>query len=95
MIEKTNFEIRDMSIDDIADVFHLGEKLFTAEQHPTLYRTWDEYEVTHFFNSEQELCLVACRNEKVIGFAKDSIKIETKELTLPEIEDIFKERFKQ
>jgi ribosomal protein S18 acetylase RimI-like enzyme len=68
MIEKTNFEIRDMSIDDIADVFHLGEKLFTAEQHPTLYRTWDEYEVTHFFNSEQELCLVACRNEKVIGF---------------------------
>jgi trigger factor len=34
-------------------------------------------------------------DEKVIGFAKDSIKIETKELTLPEIEDIFKERFKQ
>jgi ribosomal protein S18 acetylase RimI-like enzyme len=69
MAKRSKIEIRTMGIDDIAAVFHIGEKLFTAERHPTLYRTWDEYEVTHFFNIEPDLCLVALRGDKVIGFA--------------------------
>jgi ribosomal protein S18 acetylase RimI-like enzyme len=51
--------IREMDIDDLAAVFHLGEKLFTAEEVPNLYRTWDEYEVTGLFQTDPELCLVA------------------------------------
>jgi ribosomal protein S18 acetylase RimI-like enzyme len=68
MVKKSKIDLRKMGIDDISQVFHIGEKLFTAERFPTLYRTWDEYEVTHFFNIEPDLCLVACRGDKVIGF---------------------------
>jgi ribosomal protein S18 acetylase RimI-like enzyme len=67
--KRMNVEIRQMEIDDIPEVFHLGEKLFTSEEAPTLYRTWDEYEVTGLFYSETELCLVAEANEEIIGFA--------------------------
>jgi hypothetical protein len=34
--------VRQMEIDDLAAVFHLGERLFTAREAPNLYRTWDE-----------------------------------------------------
>ncbi len=69
MSKEQQLEIRDMTIDDLADVFHLGEKLFTSEFSQSMYRTWDEYEITSLFNTETELCLVAeCENE-VVGFA--------------------------
>jgi len=63
--------IREMDIDDLAAVFHLGEKLFTAEEVPNLYRTWDEYEVTGLFQTDPELCLVAEDESMglVVGFA--------------------------
>ena len=67
--KRINVEVRQMEIDDIPEVFHLGERLFTSEDAPTLYRTWDEYEVTGLFHSETELCLVAEANEEIIGFA--------------------------
>lgn len=67
--KRINVEIRQMEIDDIPEVFHLGEKLFTSDEAPTLYRTWDEYEVTGLFHSETELCLVAEADEELIGFA--------------------------
>jgi len=57
--KRTGVEIRDMEIDDLAPVFHLGERLFTSKKVPTLYRTWDEYEVTNIFQTESEFCLVA------------------------------------
>ena len=62
-------EIREMEIDDLAPVFHLGERLFTSKKVPTLYRTWDEYEVTNIFQTEPEFCLVAEVDDKPIGFA--------------------------
>ncbi|MDY0191769.1 MAG: GNAT family N-acetyltransferase [Desulfuromonas sp.] len=62
-------EIRQMSIDDIAAVFHLGEKIFTSEYSSSMYRTWDEYEITTLFNSDNELCIVAELNNEVVGFA--------------------------
>ena len=62
-------DIRDMTIDDFAEVFHLGEQLFTSDYSPSMYRTWDEYEITTLFNSDSELCLVAEVEEKIAGFA--------------------------
>jgi ribosomal protein S18 acetylase RimI-like enzyme len=61
--------IREMTIDDFPEVFHIGEQVFTAEYSQSLYRTWDEYEITTLFNSDTELCLVAEAGEKIIGFA--------------------------
>jgi ribosomal protein S18 acetylase RimI-like enzyme len=60
--------IRQMEIDDLADVFHLGEKIFTAREVPNLYRTWDEYEVINLFQSDSEFCLVAEIDDEIVGF---------------------------
>ena len=61
-----------MEIDDVAPVFHLGERLFTASEVPNLFRTWDEYEVINFFQNDSESCLVAetgdDRTEGIVGF---------------------------
>lgn len=67
--KKTNVTVRQMEIDDLAAVFHLGEKLFTARDVPNLYRTWDEYEVVSLFQSDSEFCLVAETDEEIVGFA--------------------------
>ena len=61
--------IREMNVDDLAEVFHIGEMIFTAEYSPSLYRTWDEYEVISMFNSDSELCLVAEHGGSTVGFA--------------------------
>jgi ribosomal protein S18 acetylase RimI-like enzyme len=60
--------IRQMEIDDIGSVYHLGEKLFTSEEFPILYRTWDPYEVTDYFTSDPDYCLVAQVQGRVVGF---------------------------
>lgn len=60
--------LRQMDIDDIAAVYHLGEELFTSEELPILYRTWDPYEVTDYFSSDPDYCLVAEKEEKIVGF---------------------------
>ena len=61
--------IREMTIDDFSEVFHIGEEVFTVEYSQNLYRTWDEYEITTLFNSDGELCLVAEAGERIVGFA--------------------------
>jgi ribosomal protein S18 acetylase RimI-like enzyme len=61
--------IREMTIDDFPEVFHIGEEVFTAEYSQSLYRTWDEYEITTLFNSDNELCLVAESGDHILGFA--------------------------
>lgn len=60
--------IREMEIDDLPAVFHLGSRLFTSAEFPTLYRTWDEYEVITYYNTDPEFCLVAEREGGVVGF---------------------------
>ncbi|MBI9015706.1 MAG: GNAT family N-acetyltransferase [Phycisphaerae bacterium] len=62
-------EIRTATIDDLADIFHLGEIVFTSQEVSNLYRTWDEYEVTHLYNSEAEYMLVAIVDDVLVGFA--------------------------
>jgi ribosomal protein S18 acetylase RimI-like enzyme len=66
-------EIREMRLDDLPAVFALGQKLFTAEDLPTLYRSWDDDEVMQLFSSDQETCLVAVADDKLAGFALGSI----------------------
>ncbi|OPY11999.1 MAG: Acetyltransferase YpeA [Syntrophus sp. PtaU1.Bin005] len=68
-IEEEKLRIRELMIDDLAEVFHIGEEIFTAEYSQNLYRTWDEYEITTLFNSDSELCLVAEAGNKILGFA--------------------------
>jgi ribosomal protein S18 acetylase RimI-like enzyme len=73
MNTESNIEVRTATIDDLAAIFHLGEKVFTSQEFSNLYRTWDEYEVTHLFNSEAEYVLVAEADGKVVGFAMGTI----------------------
>lgn len=68
-----DIDIREMRIDDIPIVFHLGEAVFTADDSPTLYRTWDEYEVVSLFSSDGETCLVAEIDDEVVGFTLGTI----------------------
>lgn len=67
---KKRFElhIREMDIDDMPQVFHMGETIFTAERVPSLYRTWDEYEVASLFLSDPEYCMVAEVEDRIVGF---------------------------
>jgi ribosomal protein S18 acetylase RimI-like enzyme len=67
--KRLELEVREIEIDDIPEVFHLGEHIFTVDRVPTLYRTWDEYEVTSLFNSDPEYCLVAEIGHIIVGFA--------------------------
>jgi ribosomal protein S18 acetylase RimI-like enzyme len=62
-------KIREMEIDDLAVVYHLGDDLFKAEETPNMYRTWDAFEVAELFRSDTEFCLVAEKDDTIIGFA--------------------------
>jgi len=64
-----NIVLRRMELKDLPEVFKLGQRLFTAEDLPTLYRSWDEHEILEFFRSDEETCLVAEDGEKIVGFA--------------------------
>lgn len=60
--------IRDMDINDLAPVYHLGETLFTSDLYPYIYRTWDQWEVIGLYNTDPEYCLVAEVQEQLAGF---------------------------
>jgi ribosomal protein S18 acetylase RimI-like enzyme len=62
--------IRQMEIDDVSLVYRLGERLFSSEEFPILYRTWDPYEVTEYFSANPDYCLVAETETggKIVGF---------------------------
>lgn len=68
-----DIEIRRVEIDDLAPVFHLGNKVFTSQQFSNLYRTWNEYEVTSQFNLEAENFLVANVDGRIVGFVIGAI----------------------
>lgn len=73
MVSLTDIKIRSAAIDDLAAIFHLGEKVFTPQEVSNLYRTWDEYAVTHLFNTEPDYMLVAEDDGRVVGFALGSV----------------------
>jgi ribosomal protein S18 acetylase RimI-like enzyme len=65
--------IREMGVDDIAPVYHLGESLFTSDLYPYLYRIWDEWEVIGLYNTDAEFCLVAEVDGQLAGFVLGTI----------------------
>lgn len=69
----STIRIRNAAIDDLAAIFHLGEKVFTSQDFANLYRTWDEYEVTQLFNTESEYMLVAESEGRIVGFAMGTV----------------------
>jgi ribosomal protein S18 acetylase RimI-like enzyme len=66
-------QIREMELGDIPDVFELGERLFTADRWPNLYRTWDEYEPLGHYTTDPEFCLVADLDDRIVGFILGSL----------------------
>ena len=58
--------VRQMELKDLAPCFNLGSALFTSQVAATLYRTWDEFEISESFYSMPELCFVAV--SKVLYF---------------------------
>ncbi len=65
--------IREMELEDLSPVFALGERLFTAEKWPNLYRTWDEYELLNLFVTDGDYCLVAELDGKLMGFVLGTV----------------------
>ena len=73
-LKETGVSVREIEIDDLPAIFHLGEKLFTAQKVPTLHRTWDEYEVVSLFQNDSPFCFVAeTEAGEIIGFALGTI----------------------
>ncbi len=64
-----------MGIEDLSDVWHLGEKIFTPSNLQFTYRTWNIDELLSLFYSDPELCLVAQdrSSKKIVGFAIGTI----------------------
>jgi ribosomal protein S18 acetylase RimI-like enzyme len=62
-----------MELEDLSAAYQLGEKLFTSEDLPTLYRTWDEYELVDLFSADGDTCLVALEDEALVGFALGTV----------------------
>ena len=71
--ETETIYVRELGIDDIAPVYHLGEGLFTSDLYPYLYRTWDEWEVIGLYNTDPEYCLVAETDGELAGFILGTI----------------------
>ncbi len=65
--------VREMELEDLPAVYALGESVFTADQWPSLYRTWDEYEAVGLFYSDGDYCFVAEIKNKLVGFALGSL----------------------
>ena len=63
--------IRPLEIDDLYQVYTIGEQIFTVSN-ANLYNFWDESYVLSSYMSDPELCLVATveeeTEEKVVGF---------------------------
>jgi len=72
---KPQVEIRQMTLEDLSEVWHLGEKIFTPSSLRFTYRTWNVDELLSLFYGNQELCLVAkdTRSNKIVGFALGTI----------------------
>ncbi len=68
---KLQVEVRQMTLEDLSEVWHLGERIFTPSSLQFTYRTWNINELLSLFSSEPELCLVAedAKSKRIVGFA--------------------------
>jgi len=72
---KIEIEIRQMTLEDLPEVWSLSEKIFTPSQLQFTYRTWNINELLSLFQEDPELCLVAedINSKKIVGFAMGTI----------------------
>ncbi|MGB9671703.1 MAG: GNAT family N-acetyltransferase [Candidatus Bathyarchaeales archaeon] len=72
---KPRIEIRQMGLEDLSEVWCLGEKIFTPSKLQFTYRTWNIDELLSLFYSDPELCLVAqdVNSKKIAGFVIGTI----------------------
>ncbi len=61
-------EIWELELQDLPAVYALGERIFRAGEFPSLYRTWDEFELVNFYGGDYDTCFGAHRGDKLIGF---------------------------
>lgn len=73
--KKMQVEIRKMILEDLSEVWHLGENIFTPSSLQFTYRTWNIDELLSLFSDDPELCLVAedTSSKKIVGFALGTI----------------------
>lgn len=65
--------IREMELQDMQPVYELGNRLFTAERWPVLYRCWDEHELLDLFGADDAFSLVAEAGGRIVGFCLGNI----------------------
>ena len=65
--------IREMTVEDIPGIVALGNRVFKADQAPTLYRAWEEAEVLRIYTAYKDTCLAAFRGDQLAGFALGSL----------------------
>jgi ribosomal protein S18 acetylase RimI-like enzyme len=72
---KMDFEVRQMTLEDLPEVWRLSEKIFTPYSLQFTYRTWNVNELLSRFQDDPELCIVAENKTtgKIIGFIIGSI----------------------
>jgi len=72
---KTEIEIRQMTLEDLSGVWHLGERIFVPSSLQYTYRTWNIDELLSLFNSNPRLCLVGedASSKRIVGFALGTI----------------------
>jgi len=64
---KCNVDVREMIIDDLHEVYELGEGVFGDRSSPNLFRFWEPAEVLDLFETDSEFCLVAELDDKIVG----------------------------
>ena len=73
--QHVEIEVRQMTLEDLPEVWRLSETIFTPEQLQFTYRTWNINELLSLFQEDPELCLVAedVKSKKIVGFALGTI----------------------
>ncbi len=66
-MKKKLFEIRDMMVEDLSQVFNLGIK--ELDMSKIYHQFWNLRELVSIFESDKELCIVAESNRNIVGFA--------------------------
>jgi ribosomal protein S18 acetylase RimI-like enzyme len=72
---KGEFEVRQMALEDLPEVWNLGENIFTPSSLQFTYRTWNVNELLSLFQEYPELCLVAedANTKRIVGFVMGRI----------------------
>jgi len=73
--KRLDFDVRQMTLEELPEVWRLSEKIFTPYSLQFTYRTWNINELLSRFQDDPELCIVAENKAtgKIVGFIIGSI----------------------